>query len=182
MSKQRFVLLLILVGALSRLIPHPANFTAVGAIALFAGAQIKSQRFAFLVPVLALWISDLLINNILYASYYDSFVFFTEGFAYMAFAMVLAVMIGEQLLSKFSVGRLFSGSLLSALLFFVITNFGVWLSATSIYPATAEGLLLCYEAAIPFFRNDALGTWVYSGVLFGLYNWVANKSVLPAKA
>ncbi|MCE2495070.1 MAG: hypothetical protein J4F31_00550 [Flavobacteriales bacterium] len=182
MSKQRFVLLLILIGALSRLIPHPANFTALGAIALFAGAKIGKQYLDFLIPVAALWLSDLLVNNILYAAYYDSFIFFTEGFMYMAISMVLSVMVGRLVLSKMTTCRLLSGTLISSVLFFVITNFGVWMATTPGYPQSFQGLMLCYEAAIPFFRNEFLGTLVYSGVFFGLYEWVFRSSLLPAKS
>lgn len=182
MSKQRFVLLLILIGALSRLIPHPANFTAVGAIALFAGAKLQKQHLAFIIPLAALWISDLLINNILYSSYYESFAWFTEGFMFMAVAVVLAVMIGRLLLAKISTGRLLSGALLSSILFFLITNFGTWATSTALYPSTFQGLILCYEAALPFFRNEFLGTLVYSGALFGAYEWIYRRSLSVANA
>lgn len=182
MSKQRFVILLILVGALSRLIPHAPNFTAVGAIALFAGARLGNLRLALVVPILALWISDLAINNILYAEYYEGLVFFTEGFAYMLSAMMLAVLIGRFLIRQTTAGRVLSGAFLSALVFFLVTNFGVWIGLDSIYPKSVYGLLMSYEAGIPFFRNDVAGTALYSGILFGLYEWVHRKTTLLVRA
>ncbi len=181
MPKQRFILLLILFAALSRLIPHPPNFTAVGAIALFAGAKLTDQRLAFIIPIAALWLSDLLINNTIYASYYNGFVFLTEGFGYIAAGMILIVIIGQLMLRRMTVKRLLFGTVLASLSFFLITNFGVWSGTHSPYPANFQGLMLCYEAAIPFFRNEFAGTLLYSGVLFGLFEVAMRHRILPVR-
>lgn len=182
MKKEYFILTLIAVAALSRLIPHAPNFTAVGAIALFSGAKLTSDWKAFLIPVAALWLSDLLINNIIYAQYYDSFMFFTGGFIYMASALVLAVAVGRLLLQTPSFIRIAGASLLSSVLFFLISNFGVWISVSSGYPASVTGLLMCYEAAIPFFRNELVATLLYSGVFFGAYYLAIKKNLILQKA
>ncbi len=182
MKKEHFVFSLIAIAALSRLIPHPANFTAMGAIALFGGAKLAKDWKAFLIPVAALWLSDLAINNILYAQYYDSFAFFTEGFMYMASALILAVILGRFILQSPSFLKVIGASLGSSVLFFLISNLGVWASATSPYPASIPGLLLCYETAIPFFRNEFLSTLLFSGVLFGAYELALRRNLILAKA
>ena len=83
---------------------------------------------------------------------------------------------GTFLLKKVSVGRIIAGSLGASVLFFLLTNFAVWAGNTVTYPMTLGGLLLCYEAALPFFTNTVAGDLVYCGVMFGAYEWVrANK-------
>ena len=182
MKKEHFILSLIAVAALSRLIPHPANFTAMGAIALFSGSKILKDWKAFLIPVAALWLSDLAINNILYAQYYESFMFFTDGFIYMASALLLAVIIGRFLLQAPSLMKFVGASLGSSVLFFLISNFGVWISVSSPYTANITGLLLCYEAAVPFFRNEFVSTLLFSGVLFGAYELAQRQNLIFARA
>lgn len=182
MKKEYFILTLIAVAAFSRLIPHAPNFTAVGAIALFSGAKLVSDWKAFLIPVAALWLSDLFINNIVYAQYYDSFMLFTGGFVYMASALFLGVIVGRLLLQTPSFTKVVGASLLSSILFFLISNFGVWISVSSTYPHNAAGLLMCYEAAIPFFRNELVATLMYSGVFFGAYYLAVKKNLILQKA
>lgn len=147
---------LILAAALSRLIPHPANFTPIAAMAL-AGGVYFNKRIALVVPLAALIISDLFIgfhNTILFV--YGSF--------------ILIGLIGLWLKSHKKPLPIIGSSLLSSVLFFVITNFGVWVTGGGwFYPKTWQGLMECYALAIPFFRNTIVGDLIYTGVLFGLF-------------
>ncbi len=161
-------LILILFAAFSRLIPHAPNFTPVISIALFAGAYLK-KRYAFIVPVAALLLSDAVIG------------FYSLGsMAFVYGTMVLIVAIGLLLERKISAGRLLGLSVAGASLFFITTNFAVWLIPGSIYPKTLAGLAECYVMAIPFFGNMVLGTLIYSALMFGVYE-VAAKFVFKPK-
>ena len=143
---------MILAAAASRLIPHPPNFTPIAAIALFGGAQFSSKRAAFFVPLAGLFLSDLVIG------FYS-----ITPVVYGSFA--LTVCLGFWIRHR-SAQRIAGAAVASAILFFVLTNFGVW-AMDRLYPKTAAGLVDCYIAAIPFFGNMALGNLLYSALLFG---------------
>ena len=166
--------LLILLAAFSRLIPHPPNFTSLGAMALFGAAYFSKRYLAFLVPLLAMWLSDLALNNILYAQYFDGFVFFYSGFYWTYAAFIGIGLIGILLLKMTKPHNILLASLSASILFFVVSNFGVWTSGV-MYPKDFSGLVACYVAAIPFFQNTVLGDLVYSGVLFGAFEFAQYK-------
>jgi hypothetical protein len=160
-----FVSLIVLAIA-TRFIPHAPNFTAVGAAALFGGFALAKRWQAFLLPVLIMFLSDLVLNNVVYSVYYDSFQWFTPGFGYMYAAFILTVLLGYLQGGKLKVLNLLGAGVTSALLFFIITNFGVWQSGM-LYPQTFEGLMTCYAAALPFLANSLISTLVYGAILFG---------------
>jgi len=149
--------LLILLAAASRLVPHPTNFSPIAALGLFAGAYIGLRRY-WLVPLAALLLSDLVIG------FYHPV---EMSFVYIGFAT--SAIIGRfLLLQKRNVIRIGATTLVSATVFFLLSNFGVWLTGLH-YPLTSEGLLQCYAMAIPFFDNTVLGDLLYVAVLFGVY-------------
>ena len=155
MPKVRFAVVacMILAAAASRLIPHPPNVASVTAVALFGGAYLSDRRLAFLVPLTALFLSDLVLG------------FYSHMWVvYGSFALVVCV--GFLLRIRRGPIAIAGAALASSILFFVITNFGVWVFG-SLYPKTMQGLLGCYLAAIPFFQNTLMGDAVYSTVLFG---------------
>src|SRR5438045_7694227 len=155
MSKPRFftLVLMILAAAASRLIPHPPNMASIAAIALFGGACLSDKRLAFLVPMAALFVSDLILG--LYSH---------MEIVYGSFALVVCM--GLLLRKQRSPIRIAGATLGSSVLFFIITNFGVW-AFDSLYPKTLAGLATCYVAAIPFFQNTLVGDAVFSAMLFG---------------
>ena len=160
--------LLILFAALSRLVPHPYNFTPVGALGLFAGAYLPMRRY-WVLPVIALLISDLFIG------FYHPVAMIS---VYLAF--ILCGVIGRfVLMQKRSVMRLAVTSLSASCLFFVLSNFGDWLSGINHYPMTLNGLIECYVMAIPFFGNTVLGDLFYVTMLFGIYETVRIKFIQP---
>jgi hypothetical protein len=146
------IVALIFAAAALRLIPHPANVAPIAALALFAGSYLEDRRLAFAVPFGALLLSDLVLGL------YPGLVFVYAGFA-------LSVCIGFAL-RKRSVGRIAAGTLASALVFFLVTNFGAWLTLP-MYPKTPDGLLAAYVAGIPFLRNALAGDALYAVLLFG---------------
>lgn len=149
---------IIFAGALSRLLPHPDNFTPIMAIALAGGVYID-KRFALIIPLAALFLSDIFIG-------FHNTIFFVYG------SFLLIGLIGIWLKSHKKPLPILATALLSSTLFFVITNFGVWLTGGGwFYPKTWQGLIECYTLAIPFFRNTIAGDLVYTGVLFGLFEF-----------
>ena len=149
----RLLALMALVGsaALARLIPHPPNFTPIGAMALFGGACVADRRLALLLPLAALFLSDLFLGlHVLIPVVYGSF--------------VLNVLMGRWLRSRRTVINTAAVTLAGSVQFFVVTNIACWLLW---YPHTVEGLVACYVAAIPFFHNTLLGDAVFATALFG---------------
>ncbi|MCI0399951.1 MAG: hypothetical protein L0Y67_08755 [Gammaproteobacteria bacterium] len=144
---------LIAVAVLTRLLPHPPNFVPIAAIALFGGAYFADKTSAFLVPLIALLVSDAVLG-------FHS----TLAFVYLAFALTVAI--GFWVRRNRSGLRIFSAALLSSVLFYLLTNLGVWL-VEGLYPKDGAGLVSCYMAGIPFFAMTVLGTLFYATLLFG---------------
>jgi hypothetical protein len=155
MLKPRLIVLItiVLIAAASRLIPHPPNLTSITAVALFGGAYFSDRRLAFLVPLAALFLSDLILG---FYSHMEV--------VYLSFALIVCV--GLWLQKRRSVFYITGAAVVSSALFFLLTNFGVW-AFESLYPKTLEGLLACYVAAIPFFQNTLQGDLFFTAVLFG---------------
>ena len=147
------IVLMVVAAAAFRLFPHPPNFAPIAAMALFAGAHITNRRLALLVPLAAMFASDLLLG-------------LHSAIVLVYVCMAISVVIGMQLNNRIRLATVAGASVLSSVLFFAITNFGVWLS-TDLYPADLSGLLASYVAAIPFFHNTLLGDALFSGILFG---------------
>lgn len=165
--KPWLVVALILLGIVARLVPHPWNVTPTMAIALFGGTYL-SKRWAILLPLGIVAFSDLLIG-------WHSTIPFTWG----AFALtgLLAWWIRRQPTAL----RILTGALTGSVLFFALTNFGVWLTG-ELYPQTLVGLHECYVAAIPFFRNTVVGDVLYTTLFFGGYAIATRHRVLQHAA
>ncbi len=160
------VFLMVLAAALSRLIPHIPNFTPVAAIGLFAASFFQRKIYAYLVPLVAMLISDMFLG-------FHSTMIWVYG------SLAVIVCVGQIMLQKISLFRIFGSALLSSILFFVITNFGVWISY-DFYAKTWAGFVECYTLAIPFFTNTLLGDFFYCSVLFGIF--ALAKKYVPVLA
>ena len=162
-TKQKIVLFFYLVGliALSRIIPHPPNFTPVLAMAVFMPYLTRDLYSAMLEPLSAMFVSD-----------------FYLGFHSSMFWVYISILLGTTL-SQYTISmkktyvHLGSNALLSSTIFFIITNFAVWMSG-GLYPHTMDGLILCYTMAIPFFGNTLAGTLFYISLL-GLVSYSATN-------
>lgn len=165
---------MITLAVATRLIPHPWNMTAVTAVALFGGAMLRDWRLALIVPLTAMWLSDVVLNNLIYAQYFDGFVLWHSDLAWTYAAVALTVLLGRTLLARRrGVLRVAGVSVTASSLFFVLTNLGVWASGL-LYPLTVAGLLSCYIAAIPFYAQQIVGDLVWCTVLFGGYALVCR--------
>ncbi len=159
----RFWLLsiMILAAAFTRLIPHPPNFTAVGAMALFGGAYFSEKKFAFIVPMIAMLLTDLIIG-------------FHNGMLSVYLSFVIIVGVGIVLSRNIKFKNVVAASLFSSILFFVLTNFQMWVQSP-LYAKNISGLIACYVAAIPFFHHTIIGDLVFVGSLFGLFAVLQSK-------
>ncbi|HEY5849507.1 MAG TPA: DUF6580 family putative transport protein [Lysobacter sp.] len=157
---------MIVVAALTRLMPHPPNFSPVEAMALFGGAYFASRRWAFIVPLVGMFISDIAlaaINGGLYATWFGS-----AGIWVVYLCVALTTALGLNLRGRVSGARVLGYSLAGSVLFFVVTNFASWaFQVTPMYPMTAAGLGAAFVAGIPFFQWTVLGTLFYAALLFG---------------
>lgn len=152
-------IIFVLIAAILRLVPHLPNFAPITAMALFGGAYL-GKRYALTLPLLAMVLSDLFIG-------FDSI---TSRLTVYGSFLLIGV-IGLWLRKHRSFQNIVLATLSSSVLFFVITNFGVWAFGV-MYPKTSEGLVACFTAAIPFFRNTMVGDMFYSVVFFGGYELV----------
>lgn len=166
-NKNNLIMLLVLVawGIISRLIPHPANFTAVGAVLLFSGFYFKKE-WKIIAPLAVMFISDGILG------FYNLKLMFTVYFCFFLY-FVLGSYLKQNKLALRATGF----SLLGSILFFAITNLAVW-AFTPWYPHSAAGLLNCYIMALPFFFNSLAGDIFYTSVIFGAYTLAINYSKL----
>jgi len=153
MARYIYLVVMIVAAALSRLLPHPANVTPVTAMALF-GAVYLDRRSAFLVPIAAMLLSDIFLG------FHSTMLWVYGSFAAMVF-------IGFWLRNHQGITSTVGASLVGSVIFYLVTNLGVWVSGMNMYPPTMAGLGECYVAAIPFFRNSLIGDLAYTAVLFG---------------
>lgn len=170
-KKWSFIALLIFIGVLGRWIPHPYNFTPIAALALFGGSQIRPWYLSFLIPMGALWFSDLVLMNVTYRAFYSGFSWFGHTWVYIGFGLVIGL---GTLLKKITVKNTIGFSLGASLIFFLTSNFGVWLGS-ELYPQNLNGLIACYVAGLPFFGNSILGDLCYTSLFFGSFYWFKER-------
>ena len=166
---------LIVLAALTRVLPHPPNFSPVAAIALFGGAYFANRSWALIVPLAGLFVSDLVLSSMhggLYAQWFSG-----AGIWLVYGCIALTTLMGFGLRGRVGGGRVLGYSLAGAVLFFTVTNFGAWLG-NPMYSQDHAGLMAAYVAGIPFFQWSLAGTLFYSAVLFGGFSLL--RSQLPA--
>jgi len=174
----------IIIAALARLIKHPANFSPVGSMALFGGAVFVSKYWKYAIPIIALFVSDFILNNTLLRVWYpdhEGLVVFSNYMLWSYASFICAVMIGHFFIKEITVSRVLGGAVAFTAIFFIISNFGVWMS-TPIYPKNAAGLMACYGAAIPFVKSSLAGNLFYSILLFGGYSLIAKSWLVEQRA
>ena len=157
MKKLNFIIILIGIAILSRLIPHPPNFTPITAIALFSTIHFKNKILTYLIPIIGLFISDLILGLSM-----------VNLFVYLSFIAITFIGFKFQKINNYSI-------LLSSTTFFIVSNFGVWILG---YPKNIEGLILCYYMALPFFVYTIMGDLFYSYAMkYGL-KYALNKKIV----
>lgn len=173
-----FLAVLVLAAAASRLLPHPPNFAPMTALALFGAATFRGRWAALLMPLIALLFSDTLLHFTHQWSWQPSWGFYRGQWVVYA-CLLLTTALGFTLRGRRTFANVATATLAGSLLFFLVTNFAVWANGGgATYPKSGQGLLLCYEMAIPFFRNSLLGDAFYSTALFGSFALAEAK--IPA--
>jgi len=162
---------LIVIGFIYRLIPgYPPNFTPIAAMALVGGLYINKKWLAFLIPVVALFLSDFILNNTINRVYFaeeTGLIFWNSYMIWTYGAFLLTVGLGIIMKRSSAYTKILGGTLFSAILFFALSNFGSWLDPIMAYPKTLSGLGACFVAAIPFFRNTLFGNLVFVAMFVG---------------
>lgn len=155
---QQLITVASIIGVLAifRLLPHWPNVSPVAAMALFGGAYFVDKRVAFIVPFLALFLSDLFLGM------HNTMIFVYVGFA-------ITVAIGFALKNRVTMTNTLFAAVAASVVFFLLTNFGSWLMS-GLYVKSASGLMQAYAAGIPFFQNSLLGNLVYAAIIFGGYS------------
>lgn len=165
-TKTSTLIALIVLAAATRWLPHPPNFTAIGAMALFAGAFLQSRVLTVFVPLAALFLGDLIFG-------------FHHTMVFVYASVAISSLLSFYVLKNNNVVKTTAMALFSSLLFFAVTNFGVWLQG-GLYTADLVGLKNCYLMAIPFFRTQVVADLFYSAVLFGAWA-VLRKQLFVAE-
>jgi hypothetical protein len=177
-----FISTAILLAAFSRVLPHPFNFTPIAAMALFGGACLANKRVAFIVPLAAMFISDSILQMISGIGWHNTILY-----VYASFAVITGI--GIYMRNNAKAGNIILASLISSLLFFAVTNFGVW--AAGGFENGLAGLAATYLLGVPFHNNDILGSFFFntiagdlfwSGVLFGGFYLARLRFPVLAKA
>lgn len=165
-NDEKLALVLIVLGAVSRLFHLPPNIAAVTGVTLLAGYALRSTWLALLVPIAAMSLADLVLG------WYPGVVATYAG-------MAAGVFIARGLLPRLTALRLVATTFLASLAFFVLSNFGTW--AEGWYGYTWEGLVACYIAAIPFWQNSLIADFTSTALVFGLF-LVGQRIISPTGA
>lgn len=169
--------LFILFGAFSRLFTFLPNFSALESLALFGGAYITMRYVAILIPLAAMFLSDLVINNTIARPFFpnhDGFVIFSEYMIWNTLAIVSIVLFGRLFLKKMNWLNGFFGILGATAIFWIISNIGAWLSS-GLFPLTFAGMMENFAFALPFLKNSLLGNFVFGLILFGSYELLTRS-------
>ena len=175
-------ILLIVAAALYRIIPgRPWGFAPHVAMALFGGAVIKDKKWAFALPVFSLFLSDLLYQ-LLFINGLTGIPGFYEG-QWVVYLLFIGITCLGFFIKRITVGNIISYSFLAPTVFFLLSNFAVWIGGGGWQrPKTFEGLMMCYADGIPFFQGSLLGTLVFGAVFFSVYYMLRKKELAEVKA
>jgi hypothetical protein len=171
MNKRQIVLTgIVIAAAMARLMPHPPNVTPIAAMALFGGAFLPNRRLAYALPLAAMLLSDIVLGITLYGKAMLA----SQPIVYACLLGTVAM--GKLIRDRRSALNVGTVTLASSLMFFGVTNFSVW-AAGSLYPRTLAGLVVCYTAAILFFRNSLMGDMAFTATLFGGFALLENVAI-----
>ncbi|MES2558338.1 MAG: DUF6580 family putative transport protein [Bacteroidota bacterium] len=164
MNKRIMIIVaIVFVAAIMRLLPHAPNFSPIAAMALFGGAYITNRYLAVIIPLLAMLLSDALMG---FNGWY-----FTEQIIAVYGTFALIAVLGLTLQGNKSAIRVAGASISASVIFFITTNFAVWLGgffhSPALYTMNGQGLAECFTAGLPFFQNSLMGDLFYNTILFG---------------
>ena len=162
------------IAALTRLLPHPPNFSPILAIGIFGAAHFTKKWHALFISIFAIWFSDLIINNYIYTTSLQ-FVWFYKGFQWQYGSYLSIILLNIYVFkNNISLSKTFGTAVGSGAIFFLVSNFGVWIGS-GMYSKNIIGLLACYTAGIPFLQNTIISNLLFTTVLFGSYYLIQSE-------
>ena len=172
-------LLLIIIASLYRIMPgRPYGFAPQIAMAIFGGAIIKDKKFAFILPLLSMFVSDALYQ-LLYINGVGNIPGFYDG-QFLNYILFASLTVFGFFIKNFNVKRIAIASLSAPTAYFLVSNFLVWISASPLAglqrPKTFSGLIMCYGDGLPFYPWSIAATFVFSAILFGSYYFMTKPS------
>ncbi len=157
--------------------PAWANFSPMASMALFAGTYFSNRLQAISWTILAVWFSNLLLNNILYTQYFPTFSLGFDG-VHMGIFALISLLGSSNAKNAMNPTKFIGTNLISAFGFFILSNLAVWVASEIAYPKNVQGLLACYAAGLPFLKNSLLSQFLFSGLFFGAFE--SLKARIPA--
>lgn len=178
LNKYAIALGIIILALVYRLLPNLPNFSPITSAFLFAGSTMNKKNRSLLLILGLVLLSDFILNNTILRGFYTQttgIVWFSKYMIFTITSYILIFFVGKFLISKQNVFRIFGGSLLASIIFFLLTNAGAWIFDTlNFYPNGVEGLIMSLTAGIPFFQTSLLADLLFSGVLFGSYTLISS--------
>jgi hypothetical protein len=158
-----------------------ANFSPVGAMALFGGAYFSNRWKGILFPVLTLFVSDFILHQTVFRQYGNGFLYSGWYLVYGAFALMAIA--GHLIMKHVTVNRFVISTLVCVFIHWIITDLGVWYRS-SLYTQNFTGYLHCLVVAIPFELKFLASTVIYGAIMFGAFEWLQNRytSLKPLRA
>lgn len=176
MSRKDIYILIGIISTLiiSRIMPHAPNFTSSLAGLIFAGAILRKINYAFILLV-GYFVADLLINNVFYTTNSNGFQWTSQAFFWIYASLTMSFFIGRFFAQKSdSPLQFISSSIVSSLVFFLLSNFGVW-TENLLYPMTLTGLITCYTAALPFVMNEVASSIFFVSIFYFMYYKISSS-------
>ena len=172
--------LIVILAGMSRLVVHIPNFTPVGAMALFGGAYFSDKWKAALMPLVSLFLSDMVIQGIVYQGKYGFPLYDGWYWVYGTFALI--VFFGKWIIQKVTIGNVLMASIAASLAHWFITDFWVWSSGMNpVYTKDLQGLILCYTMALPYLLSFLMGTVFYAAMFFGVFEIAQRRFSVLSK-
>jgi hypothetical protein len=171
------VSLIVIFITFSRVIPHIYNFTPMIALAIFGSLHFKNRNLAYILPILSLWVSDFILNNYFYNDSKE-IIWFYEGYYWQYLSYVVIILLSSNFYNAIiNFRNVFILGVSSSFIFFIITNFGFWLTS-SLYTNDLSGLINCYVLAIPFYKGTIMGTLFFTPLFIVSYYLLQKKIYL----
>jgi hypothetical protein len=179
-KRNKLIIIAMIIGVSLRFIHAIPNFSPVVGLTIFGAALFSKRYLAFIIPFVCIYFSDFLLNNTVARPFFPDHtgvVWFSDYMIWTFASYALIATLSLLSLKSLSFKKVLGVTLSSSVIFFLVTNFGAWVSPTSIYPKDISGLVASYTYAIPFFRTSLISDLIFSGILFGLY-FLAERIVL----
>ncbi len=169
------IILFAVLAVVTRFLPHPSNFAPMVGVSVFLAYHLKNKWSGLAISILLWWASNLVMNNVVYSAYFPTFSWLGGSFLAVAISLIVIHFLSQFTLKSTKFINLFATSIISSIVFFVVTNLSVFYDS-NLYSQDFAGLTSCFTVAIPFFKMSLLGDLFYTTVLFGAYSFFVSIS------